>query len=59
PFKEPVDPIIDNVPDYFEKVTKAMDLHTIMKTKMDQELYTNDEEFLADMNQIFANCKTY
>ncbi|KAH8747082.1 TFIID associated protein [Diaporthe sp. PMI_573] len=58
PFKEPVDPVIDNAPDYLEKVTKPMDLVTI-KNKMDKEQYTSDEEFLADMNQIFANCKTY
>jgi hypothetical protein len=35
-----------------------MDLST-MKNKMDQGLYNSDEEFLADMNQIFTNCKTY
>ncbi|POS81119.1 hypothetical protein DHEL01_v200486 [Diaporthe helianthi] len=58
PFKEPVDAVVDNVPDYFEKVTKPMDLNT-MKNKMDQGRYTSDEEFLADMNQIFTNCKTY
>ncbi|KAG6366441.1 hypothetical protein INS49_000618 [Diaporthe citri] len=58
PFKEPVDAIVDNVPDYFEKVTKPMDLST-MKNKMEQNQYTSEEEFLADMNQIFTNCKTY
>ncbi|KUI68622.1 Bromodomain testis-specific protein [Cytospora mali] len=58
PFKEPVDPVVDNVPDYFDKVTRPMDLST-MKAKMDRSQYTSDEEFLADMNQIFSNCKTY
>lgn len=58
PFKDPVDPLVDNVPDYFEKITKPMDL-TTMKAKMDQNQYTSDEEFFADMNQIFTNCKTY
>ncbi|KAK2613695.1 hypothetical protein N8I77_000588 [Diaporthe amygdali] len=58
PFKEPVDAVVDNVPDYFEKVTKPMDLST-MKKKMDQGQYASHEEFLADMNQIFTNCKTY
>lgn len=58
PFKDPVDPLVDNVPDYFEKITKPMDL-TTMKNKMDRNEYTSDEEFFADMNQIFANCKTY
>lgn len=58
PFKEPVDATVDNVPDYFDKITKPMDLST-MKKKMDGNQYTSDEEFLADMNQIFTNCKTY
>jgi hypothetical protein len=46
------------VPDYFEKVTKPMDLGT-MKVKMDAGEYANEEEFLSDMNQIFTNCYTY
>ncbi|KAH8912605.1 Bromodomain-containing protein [Coniochaeta sp. PMI_546] len=58
PFKEPVDPVQDGVPDYFDKVTKPMDLGT-MKGKMDRGEYTNEEEFLNDMNQIFSNCYTY
>lgn len=35
-----------------------MDLNT-MKNKIDQRQYNSEEEFLADMNQIFTNCKTY
>lgn len=35
-----------------------MDLNT-MKNKMEQAQYTSEEEFLADMNQIFTNCKLY
>lgn len=35
-----------------------MDLGTI-KTKMDRGEYTSDEEFLADVRQIFDNCFTY
>lgn len=35
-----------------------MDLST-MKAKMELGQYTSDDEFLADMNQIFSNCKTY
>lgn len=49
---------MDNVPNYFEKVTKPMDLNT-MRNKMEQNQYTSDEEFFADMNQIFTNCKAY
>jgi hypothetical protein len=58
PFKEPVDPASDGVPDYFDKVTKPMDLGT-MKGKMDRGEYADEEEFLKDMNQIFSNCYTY
>ncbi|KAK5660467.1 hypothetical protein OQA88_13014 [Cercophora sp. LCS_1] len=58
PFKEPVDPSTDGVPDYLEKVTRPMDLGT-MKAKMDRREYTDEQEFLADMNQIFTNCYTY
>lgn len=58
PFKEPVDPSQDGVPDYFDKVGKPMDLGT-MKSKMDRGEYADEEEFLKDMNQIFSNCYTY
>lgn len=30
-----------------------------MKIKMDRRGYATDEEFLADMRQIFDNCFTY
>ena len=31
-FLNPVDPVADNVPDYFEKIRKPMDLHTVTKS---------------------------
>jgi len=58
PFKEPVDPVSDGVPDYFEKVKRPMDLGT-MKSKMDRREYADEQAFLVDMNQIFNNCYTY
>jgi hypothetical protein len=58
PFKEPVDPVPDGVPDYLNKVQRPMDLST-MKLKMDRKEYTDEEAFLADMRQIFTNCYTY
>ncbi|KAK6705792.1 hypothetical protein SNK05_009671 [Fusarium graminearum] len=58
PFKDAVEPVEDGVPDYFEKVKRPMDLTTI-KFKMDHKEYNNEEEFLADMRQIFDNCFTY
>lgn len=58
PFKEPVKPVEDGVPDYLEKVKNPMDLGTI-KAKLDRHEYTSEQEFLADMRQIFTNCYTY
>ncbi|KAK1752106.1 Bromodomain-containing protein [Echria macrotheca] len=58
PFKEPVDPVSDGVPDYLDKVKRPMDLGT-MKAKMDRHEYHDENEFLVDMNQIFTNCYTY
>ncbi|KAM0589202.1 hypothetical protein ACHAPN_008312 [Verticillium nonalfalfae] len=58
PFKDPVDPEKDHVPDYFEKVKKPMDLATV-KLKMDRREYTNENEFAADVRLIFENCYTY
>ncbi|KAI1426895.1 Bromodomain-containing protein [Xylaria sp. FL1777] len=58
PFKEPVRPVEDGVPNYFEKIKKPMDLGTIKK-KMDRGEYTAAEEFESDVRQIFENCYTY
>ncbi|KAK0637100.1 hypothetical protein B0T17DRAFT_504480 [Bombardia bombarda] len=58
PFKEPVDPVSDGVGDYLEKIDRPMDLGT-MKAKMDRHEYVDEQQFLADINQIFNNCYTY
>ncbi|KAI1827990.1 putative Bromodomain testis-specific protein [Xylaria intraflava] len=58
PFREPVRPNEDGVPNYFDKVKKPMDLSTIKK-KMDRAEYNTAEEFEADVRQIFENCHTY
>ncbi|KAM7199879.1 hypothetical protein V8F20_005528 [Naviculisporaceae sp. PSN 640] len=57
-FKEPVDPVAQGVPDYLDKIKKPMDLGTI-RNKMERHEYTDENEFLADVNQIFTNCYTY
>jgi hypothetical protein len=46
------------VPDYLEKIKRPMDLGTI-KAKMDNREYANEEQFLADVRQIFDNCFMY
>ncbi|KAK8042707.1 hypothetical protein PG994_013190 [Apiospora phragmitis] len=58
PFRQPVNPVEDGVPDYLDKVTKPMDLGTI-KDKMDRGQYKGDQEFVSDVRQIFTNCFTY
>uniref|UniRef100_A0A0B7JHJ0 Bromo domain-containing protein n=1 Tax=Bionectria ochroleuca TaxID=29856 RepID=A0A0B7JHJ0_BIOOC len=58
PFKDPVVPEQDGVPDYLEKVKRPMDLGTI-KAKMDRHEYKDEAEFLVDMRQIFDNCFIY
>ncbi|KAI1204912.1 putative Bromodomain testis-specific protein [Annulohypoxylon truncatum] len=58
PFREPVRPIEDGVPDYLDVIKKPMDLNTV-KGKMDRREYNNEQDFLADVRQIFTNCYTY
>ncbi|KAH8160414.1 hypothetical protein CIB48_g7833 [Xylaria polymorpha] len=58
PFKEPVRPVEDGVPNYFDKIKKPMDLGTIKK-KVDRGEYNTAEEFELDIRQIFENCYTY
>ncbi|KAH6607542.1 Bromodomain containing protein [Trichoderma cornu-damae] len=58
PFREPVNPTLDGVPDYLSKIKNPMDLSTI-KRKLDQQQYETEEDFLADMRQIFDNCFMY
>ncbi|KKA30236.1 hypothetical protein TD95_003747 [Thielaviopsis punctulata] len=58
PFKQPVDPVVDGVPDYLEKVKRPMDLGTI-RAKMERHEYKSADEFSADVRQIFANCYAY
>jgi len=58
PFKEPVNPLTDGVPDYLDKITRPMDLSTI-KLKMDRREYTTADEFAADVRQIATNCYAY
>lgn len=58
PFKEPVDPVRDKAPKYFDVVKRPMDLKTI-KAKMDQNEYPTAAEFEADVRLIFQNCYEY
>ncbi|OAA54833.1 transcription regulator [Niveomyces insectorum RCEF 264] len=58
PFRDPVDPSSEGIPDYFQKVKRPMDLSTI-KDNLDNGRYKSQEEFAADMRQIFTNVYLY
>jgi len=58
PFRNPVDPVADNVPNYFAVVKRPMDLITV-RDKMAQGEYNTAEEFEADIRLIFQNCYEY
>ena len=58
PFKQPVNPVVDNVPNYFDVVKRPMDLNTI-RTKMINGAYKTAAEFEADVRLIFQNCYEY
>lgn len=58
PFKNPVNPETDNVPNYFDVVKRPMDLNTI-KTKITSGMYASGAEFEADVRLIFQNCYEY
>lgn len=57
-FRNPVDPVGDNVPDYLDVVKKPMDLMTI-KGKMERNEYATAAEFERDVRQIFHNSYQY
>lgn len=57
-FRRPVDPVADNLPEYFDYVTEPMDLST-MRTKCENSQYANLDELLKDFQLIFFNCVTF
>lgn len=58
PFRKPVDPAVDNVPNYLDVVKKPMDLSTI-KAKIYGGVYVSAGEFEKDVRLIFQNCYEY
>lgn len=57
-FNIKVDPELDEVPDYFEKVKNPMDLGTV-KSKIEDGNYNSLEEVKSDVNQIWENAEIY
>ncbi|KAF9142483.1 hypothetical protein BG015_000836, partial [Linnemannia schmuckeri] len=56
PFFRPVEP--EEFPDYYQIVKKPMDL-TTMNDKVDDRMYLEVKEFLADVDQICENTSLY
>ncbi|GFN74631.1 Creb-binding protein, partial [Plakobranchus ocellatus] len=57
-FKNPVDPVALNIPDYFDIVKKPMDLSTI-KRKLDSGQYTEPWQIVDDIWLMFSNAWLY
>lgn len=58
PFRTAVDPTALGIPDYFDIISKPMDMSTI-KTKLDQGEYTNPWQFVDDVWLMFENAWIY
>lgn len=57
-FHEPVDPVKLRLPTYNFIIKHPMDLSTVKK-KLLCNLYNNVNDFIADMDLIFFNCRTF
>ncbi|KAF1924731.1 Bromodomain-containing protein [Didymella exigua CBS 183.55] len=57
-FKDPVDPVVLNIPSYTEIVTKPMDLST-MEGKLKANKYTYVKEFMEDLDQMIENSELF
>lgn len=57
-FSKPVDPVALNIPDYFSIISEPMDLGTV-KSKLEKNVYSEAEEFAADVKLTFANAMRY
>ncbi|GAA96863.1 uncharacterized protein L969DRAFT_94877 [Mixia osmundae IAM 14324] len=57
-FRNPVDPVKDVAPRYFEIVKDPMDLST-MSYKLEQGYYASKNEFKADFELMIHNCHLY
>ncbi|KAF9948419.1 hypothetical protein BGZ72_009665 [Mortierella alpina] len=57
-FRMPVDPIAENIPNYFEIVKRPMDLSTI-KSNLDNGKYAKMQEFEDDVRLMLSNCAKF
>ncbi|KAL4251521.1 Transcription initiation factor TFIID subunit 2 [Abortiporus biennis] len=57
-FLIPVDPVRDGCPTYYDEIKNPMDFGS-MSTKLTEHAYVTMEEFAADVDLIFKNCRTF
>ncbi|KZT08630.1 uncharacterized protein LAESUDRAFT_45791 [Laetiporus sulphureus 93-53] len=57
-FLQPVDPVRDNAPNYFDIIKKPMDLST-MSAKLEQGKYRDRFAFEEDFRLVISNAKLY
>lgn len=58
PFLRPVDPVLLGLKNYFDIIKHPMDLSTVKKNLKARNYWTVSEA-IADLKQIFTNCRTY
>lgn len=58
PFRQPVDPVVLQIPDYYQIVKKPMDLSTI-KRKLDTGMYSDPWQYVDDVWLMFENAWLY
>lgn len=58
PFRAPVDPVKQNIPDYPTIIKNPIDLGTMQK-KFSSGVYSSAQHFIDDMNLMFSNCFLY
>lgn len=57
-FSEPVDPAKFNIMDYFDIISRPMDLSTVRR-KLSHNCYEGAADFIEEMNLIWENCYKY
>ena len=57
-FNKPVDPIVLELPDYFTRIKRPMDLGTV-KSRLQRGFYRNIDSVTADINLVFKNAILY
>ncbi|KAJ0388917.1 hypothetical protein P43SY_011931 [Pythium insidiosum] len=57
-FNYPVDPVALNLPTYTEVIKHPMDFGTI-KRRLDEGLYVAVDDFVADVELVFTNARTF